>query len=440
MIPSTGLSTVPIGVRTRLTGAQTARRVGATWDPCRRRGGWVRLEVPASSVGLQGKTVTGMAYTLYGGRASWDRAGVRHAAYRVTKRYRFNGQVVAERKHGVLTYLHTDHLGSPVLTTNSSGTTVTDHGYYAYGLDRRGGELGTDHRFTGQKLDGVGLQYFNARYYDPELGAFISPDTIVPDGGVVSDYNRYAYSRGNPLKFSDPSGHCVNSTTTNKPDEITYDNDDCWRFANTIGAMWDSTDYWSNRFASKDVFFTEVANNGYNGTDFFQGQLTNFLSSDDGNHWLHEQPRSMPSQPINWADYVAITWGFGFAPGAGISEVSIIVDQYWNVYGRYGMGANTRGISVSTGGVLINTDPSGNLLGERTGVDELNVSEAERVQLLKGGLSGYSASASGTVGIGGVGGSVGLESPYNTTIEAVIAGPGVSVAPWSYTFLLWEAR
>ena len=38
-------------------------------------GGWTRLEVPASQVGLEGETVNGMAFTLYGGRATWDRAG-----------------------------------------------------------------------------------------------------------------------------------------------------------------------------------------------------------------------------------------------------------------------------------------------------------------------------------------------------------------------------
>jgi hypothetical protein len=38
-------------------------------------GGWVRLEVPASAVGLEGATVTGMAFSLYDGRATWDRAG-----------------------------------------------------------------------------------------------------------------------------------------------------------------------------------------------------------------------------------------------------------------------------------------------------------------------------------------------------------------------------
>lgn len=63
---------------------------------------------------------------------------------------------------------------------------------------------------TGQKRDGAGLLYMNARYYDPQLGAFISPDTIVPDAGLVIDYNRYAYSRANPLKYNDPTGHFVN--------------------------------------------------------------------------------------------------------------------------------------------------------------------------------------------------------------------------------------
>jgi hypothetical protein len=38
-------------------------------------GQWVRLEVPASLVGLEGRTLSGMAFTLFGGRATWDRAG-----------------------------------------------------------------------------------------------------------------------------------------------------------------------------------------------------------------------------------------------------------------------------------------------------------------------------------------------------------------------------
>jgi hypothetical protein len=38
-------------------------------------GQWVQLRVPAASVGLEGRTLSGMAFTCYNGRASWDAAG-----------------------------------------------------------------------------------------------------------------------------------------------------------------------------------------------------------------------------------------------------------------------------------------------------------------------------------------------------------------------------
>ncbi len=52
-------------------GTQSRRYMGSA-PPA---GQWVRLEVEASAVGLEGKTLNGMAFTLYGGRASWDKAG-----------------------------------------------------------------------------------------------------------------------------------------------------------------------------------------------------------------------------------------------------------------------------------------------------------------------------------------------------------------------------
>jgi len=52
-------------------GTESRRYVG----PLPLAGVWVRLEVPASQVGLENREVNGMAFTLYGGRATWDRAG-----------------------------------------------------------------------------------------------------------------------------------------------------------------------------------------------------------------------------------------------------------------------------------------------------------------------------------------------------------------------------
>jgi RHS repeat-associated protein len=65
----------------------------------------------------------------------------------------------------------------------------------------------TDKQFTGQRLDGTGLYYYNARYYDPIIGRFISADTIVPNPANPQAFNRYSYCLNNPLKYIDPSGH-----------------------------------------------------------------------------------------------------------------------------------------------------------------------------------------------------------------------------------------
>jgi len=93
-----------------------------------------------------------------------------------------------------------------------NGQTASHLRYYAANEGLRSGSLSastTDRTYTGQKQDGTGLLYYNARYYDPALGIFLSPDTLVPDAGRVIDYNRFLYVRGNPLKYSDPSGHCA---------------------------------------------------------------------------------------------------------------------------------------------------------------------------------------------------------------------------------------
>jgi RHS repeat-associated protein len=73
---------------------------------------------------------------------------------------------------------------------------------------REGGIGETTLNYTGQKLDGTGLLFYNARYYDPNLGKFVSADTIVPNPANPQTFNRYAYVYNNPLRYRDPSGHC----------------------------------------------------------------------------------------------------------------------------------------------------------------------------------------------------------------------------------------
>jgi len=63
-------------------------------------------------------------------------------------------------------------------------------------------------QFTGKKLDDeTGLYYFGARYYDPLLGRFITPDTIVQNPSDPQTLNRYSYCGNNPINRVDPTGH-----------------------------------------------------------------------------------------------------------------------------------------------------------------------------------------------------------------------------------------
>ena len=66
----------------------------------------------------------------------------------------------------------------------------------------------TSLRFTGQREDDtIGLYFYNARYYNPALGRFSQPDTIVPNPGNPGSLNRYSYVLNNPLRYTDPTGH-----------------------------------------------------------------------------------------------------------------------------------------------------------------------------------------------------------------------------------------
>ncbi len=64
----------------------------------------------------------------------------------------------------------------------------------------------TDKLFTGQRLDGTGLYFYNARYYDATIGRFISADPASIPAGATAALNHYSYAYNNPLKYTDPSG------------------------------------------------------------------------------------------------------------------------------------------------------------------------------------------------------------------------------------------
>ena len=82
--------------------------------------------------------------------------------------------------------------------------------YSAYGAKTitSGASFAESKGFIGERDDPeTGLLFLNARYYDPVLARFISPDWWDPNKQGVGT-NRYAYSGNDPVNKSDPNGHC----------------------------------------------------------------------------------------------------------------------------------------------------------------------------------------------------------------------------------------
>ncbi len=104
-------------------------------------------------------------------------------------------------------WYHLDHLDSTKAVTNEEGEVEVIYEYRAFGeqfkrLDGDGEETGDKAKYSygGKELDDSDLYYFNARYYDPAAGRFVTVDPA-KDG-----INWYVYVSNNPLRFVDPTG------------------------------------------------------------------------------------------------------------------------------------------------------------------------------------------------------------------------------------------
>ncbi|MFA4981967.1 MAG: RHS repeat-associated core domain-containing protein [Candidatus Omnitrophota bacterium] len=105
-------------------------------------------------------------------------------------------------------YYHQDHIGSSNVITDGTGAIVQILEYSPFGeVSRSTGNYSTDKRFTGKIYDdSSALLYFGARYYDPELGRFITADPTIAHPFDPQDLNRYSYCRNNPVNYIDPTG------------------------------------------------------------------------------------------------------------------------------------------------------------------------------------------------------------------------------------------
>ena len=107
-------------------------------------------------------------------------------------------------------YLEVDHLNTPLAARDQTGKVIWQWASDAFGSvlpnedpDGDGQKTTINLRFPGQYYDKEsGLHYNHRRYYDPELGRYLSPDPI----GLAGGGNLYAYVGGNPISYVDPTG------------------------------------------------------------------------------------------------------------------------------------------------------------------------------------------------------------------------------------------
>lgn len=169
---------------------------------------------------------TQLKYSHYvkDGRLIWQRD--EPAGKRISNVY-LAGSLVAEFNRPIgsatetLTYLHTDALGSPIAKTNAVGSIIETSEYEPYGklLNR-----GNDDRvgYTGHVMDaGTGLTYMQQRYYDPQIGRFLSVDPVTANSSTGANFNRYWYANNNPYRFKDPDGR--KCSTLDGKDSCTFD-------------------------------------------------------------------------------------------------------------------------------------------------------------------------------------------------------------------------
>jgi RHS repeat-associated protein len=187
---------------------QTAGGTGYTFDAAHRLTGQGATTYTYDGVGNRIKATRNGQTTKY----VHDAAGNLLAEAdqnNVIRRYYIHGHgltALVDANTNALYVYHFDGTGHTVALTNASKQTVNTYAYDPYGrLMAKTETITQPFQYAGQVgilAEGNNLYYMRARYYDANVGRFISEDPIGFDGGL----NLYAYVGGNPILLVDPFG------------------------------------------------------------------------------------------------------------------------------------------------------------------------------------------------------------------------------------------
>lgn len=117
---------------------------------------------------------------------------------------------IRHESEGTAFYLF-DALGSPVALSELDGSLAARYSYDAWGAIRRTvGASANEFLFTAYQFDeATGLYYAKARFYDPEIGRFLSQDPLPGGPSEPPSLHPHLYARANPTTYIDPDGRCA---------------------------------------------------------------------------------------------------------------------------------------------------------------------------------------------------------------------------------------
>lgn len=126
------------------------------------------------------------------------------------------GRSGARLAGGVASFHHRDHLASVRVTSSPAGAVAKRQAFRPLGESAQvtgsAPQDGETIGFIGERAaPEAGLVFLNARWLEPRLGIFLSPDWWDPNPPGVGP-NRYLYAEGDPVNKSDRNGHSVDPT------------------------------------------------------------------------------------------------------------------------------------------------------------------------------------------------------------------------------------
>jgi len=182
-------------------GEDLLHEVTFTYDAFNRR---IAKSVDSDGEGVAAAVVTRFVYDGDHVWIDYDGSGT------VLTRYLFGDktdEVLARYRASEGTVWHlTDNLGTVRDLVDEAGDLLNHIDYDSFGqiIAQSNAAAGDRFTYTGREWDAeIGLYYYRARYFDPQLGRFISPDPLGFDAG---DNNLYRYVANRPLTASDPFG------------------------------------------------------------------------------------------------------------------------------------------------------------------------------------------------------------------------------------------